>query len=154
MRCLAILAALLALAITTMAQPIGGVPATSNAAGSEYPRIHPDLTVSFKFLAPAAKQVLLVPKSIDMGPRPMPMVRAADGSWSVTTPPISPGFHYYELRVDGTAMTDPGSRTFFGWGRETSGLEVPDPSLAFYDEHAVPHGTVAAVRYRSSVTDA
>ena len=35
-------------------------------------------------------------------------------------PPAVPGFHYYWLLVDGVAVNDPGSETFFGWGRPTS----------------------------------
>ena len=133
--------------------PTGTAPAGSNAAGSAFPRINHDLSVTFRYFAPSAKQVLLVPKSIDLGPRPMPMVKAADGNWTVTTPPVSPGFHYYEFLVDGAPLNDPGSRTFFGWGKETSGLEVPDPSLTFYEKRAVPHGHILSEAYKSKVTE-
>ena len=47
----------------------------------------------------------------------------------MTTDPVRPGFHYYELIVDGTHMPDPSSETFFGWAQQTSGLEVPDPAV-------------------------
>ena len=49
-------------------------------------------------------------------------------------------------------MTDPGSETYFGWGKQTSGVEVADPALSFYDEKAVPHGEVRTLWYPSKVT--
>ena len=59
------------------------------------------------------------------------------GGWALTTPPVRAGFHYYELIVDGFRSNDPNSETFFGWGQATSGLEVPDPTLDFYEAKAV-----------------
>jgi enterochelin esterase family protein len=56
------------------------------------------------------------------------------------------------LIVDGFHCPDSNSETYFGWAQQTSGLEVPDPALHFYDERAVPHGRVEAVFYPSSVT--
>jgi hypothetical protein len=32
-----------------------------------------------------------------------PMTRGSDGVWSVTTPPLVVGFHYYALDADGVA---------------------------------------------------
>ena len=80
------------------------------------------------------------------------MQRDAVGVWTVTTPPVRPGFHYYELVVDGFRVNDPASETFFGWGQQTSGLEVPDAKLDFYDTKDVPHGEVRALWYHSQVT--
>jgi enterochelin esterase family protein len=76
----------------------------------------------------------------------------ADGTWTVTTPPAVPGFHYYWLFVDGVAVNDPGSETFFGYGRQTSGVEVPEKGIDFYDAKDVPHGEVRAFWYHSKVT--
>jgi alpha-L-rhamnosidase len=131
-----------------------GVPAPSNVRGRAYPRIHPDLRVTFRVTAPQAHEVLIAPHSSDsgLGPRPYPMTRDTDGTWTVTTPPARPGFHYYELVMDGLHCTDPNSETYFGWGQQTSGLEVPDPTLDFYEARAVPHGAVRAVWYPSQVT--
>ncbi|HWD37215.1 MAG TPA: family 78 glycoside hydrolase catalytic domain, partial [Fimbriimonas sp.] len=127
-------------------------PAPSNVAGSKFPRINSDQTVTFQVSLPDAHSVLLNPKSVDMGPRAMPMVNDGSGNWTVTTPPVSPGFHYYELIVDGKHVNDPSSRTYFGWGQETSGLEVPEPTPSFYDVRDVPHGHVRPFEYDSKVT--
>jgi enterochelin esterase family protein len=80
------------------------------------------------------------------------MERTEDGVWSVTTPPAVPGFHYYWLVMNGVAVNDPGSETYFGYGRPTSGVEVPDPEADFYDARDVPHGDVRALWYHSKVT--
>ena len=148
---------LLSLASMVIAQPSGegdGVPAPSNVRSRAYPRILPDLRVVFRVIAPSASEVQVAPKGSDsgLGPRPYPLTKGADSVWAVTTPPVRPGFHYYELIIDGVHCTDPSSETYFGWGQQTSGLEVPDPSLDFYEPKSVPHGDVRAVWYPSKVS--
>ena len=126
--------------------------ATSNVGNAEYPQITADLRVTFRLKAPNAQKVQLrggaglVKDFIDLG-------RGDDGVWSVTTPPAVPGFHYYWLVVDGLTVNDPSSYTYFGWGRETSGLEVPEPGVDFYDaQDGRPHGEVQARWYHSAIT--
>ena len=80
------------------------------------------------------------------------MERDGEGNWTCTTPPAVPGFHYYWLLVDGVAVNDPGSETFFGYGKPTSGVEVPEESVDFYHAKNVPHGEVRALWYHSQVT--
>ncbi|MFZ1868012.1 MAG: alpha/beta hydrolase-fold protein [Steroidobacteraceae bacterium] len=82
------------------------------------------------------------------------MTRSADGVWRVTLPPVVPGFHYYWFVLDGVAVSDPASETYFGYGKEVSGLEVPDPQGDFYSVRAVPHGQVREKWYWSRVTGA
>jgi enterochelin esterase family protein len=89
-----------------------------------------------------------------LGKGPFDMQRSDDGNWTVTTPPAVPGFHYYWLLIDGAAVNDPGSETFFGYGKPTSGIEVPEPGVDFYDAKDVPHGEVRALWYHSKVTGA
>jgi enterochelin esterase-like enzyme len=131
-------------------------PATSNVPRAEYPRIHPDRRVTFRLKAPDAKSVRVQPGGADngLGKGPYDMERSDDGTWTVTTPPAVPGFHYYWFLVDGVAANDPGSETFFGWGRQTTGVEVPEPDADFYSAKDVPHGEVRALWYHSKVTGA
>jgi enterochelin esterase-like enzyme len=132
-----------------------GRPAPSNVRGGEYPRILPDLRVTFRVFAPEAKSVAVAGRADDSGMNgktPFPMTRDPKGNWTVTTSPVRPGFHYYELIIDGLHTMDPASETFFGWGQQTSGLEVPDPTLDFYDIKEVPHGEVHIHWYPSKVT--
>jgi enterochelin esterase-like enzyme len=126
-------------------------PATSNVRGAEYPRISPDLRVTFRLKAPEAKKVQLQGGD-GLGKSPFAMHQGDDGTWTVTTPPAVPGFHYYWFLVDGVLVNDPGSETYFGYGRETSGVEVPEKGVDFYDAKDVPHGEVRVRWYRSAVT--
>ena len=80
-------------------------PAASNVRGAQYPRVYADLRVEFRIKAPEARKVQLQPGGDDngLGKGPIDMARADDGTWSVTTPPAVPGFHYYWFLVDGVA---------------------------------------------------
>jgi enterochelin esterase family protein len=54
--------------------------------------------------------------------------------------------------LDGVPVNDPGSATFFGYGKPTSGVEVPEPGGDYYDVKDVPHGEVRSLWYHSRVT--
>jgi enterochelin esterase-like enzyme len=110
--------------------------------------------VTFRLKAADAKKVQLQPGGGDngLGKKAFDMERGGDGHWTVTTPPAVPGFHYYWFVVDGAIVNDPGSETFFGWGRQCSGIEVPEKGVDFYDAKDVPHGEVRALWYHSKVT--
>ena len=126
-------------------------PASTNV-NSAYPRIHPDLRVTFQLKAPEARKVQVV-GNFGLGKGgPWEMERGADGVWTVTTPPVIPGFHYYTLSVDGLRVNDPASDSFFGTGRPTSGIEIPEPGVDFYHPKDVPHGDVRSRWYKSTVT--
>src|SRR5262245_54258838 len=88
--------------------------AASTNLNSTYPRIHPDLRLTFQLKAPDAKKVQVV-GDFGLGKGgPWEMERGGDGVWTVTTPPVIPGFHYYTLSVDGVQVNDPASDAFFG----------------------------------------
>ncbi|MFO0848352.1 MAG: alpha/beta hydrolase-fold protein [Gemmataceae bacterium] len=146
------------LTLVTLACGLAGAddakPASSNVPRAEYPRVHPDGRVTFRMRAPDAKKVQLQPGGADngLGKGPYDMQRGPDGHWTVTTPPAVPGFHYYWLLVDGVIVNDLGSESFFGWGRQCSGVEVPETGADFYDVKDVPHGEVRALWYHSKVT--
>jgi enterochelin esterase-like enzyme len=154
--CFPLAGAAVILAVRTLAQepPPLGTPASSNVPGREFPRIHADLTVTFRVTAPGAKKVQLSPRGDDngLGRGPFEMQHDGRGGWALTTPPVRAGFHYYELIVDGFRGNDPNSETFFGWGQATSGLEVPDPTLDFHDAKPVAHGEVRMMWYHSKIT--
>jgi enterochelin esterase family protein len=129
-------------------------PASTNVRGAQYPRIHADRRVTFQLKAPDAKKVQLQPGGADngLGKGPIDMIRGDSGLWSVTTQPAVPGFHYYWFLVDGAIANDPSSETFFGWGRQTSGVEVPETGTDFHEPKDVPHGEVRIFWYKSAVT--
>jgi len=66
-----------------------------------------------------------------LGKGPFPMTQGADGTWSVTIPHPVPGFHYYWFVLDGVDVNDPTSLTYFGYGKETSGIEIPEPGADY-----------------------
>lgn len=129
-----------------------GTPATSNVGNAEYPRIASDLRVTFRLKAANAKQVKLE-GGAGLVKEPLEMTRGEDGTWTVTTPPAVPGFHYYWFTVDGLRVNDPSSYAWFGWARETSGIEVPEAGVVFYDvKPDVPRGEVRERWYLSKLT--
>src|SRR5262249_11966994 len=116
------------------------------------PRIHSDLRVTLRLKAPDAKKVQ-VNGNFGLGKGgPWVMEGCEDGVWTVTTPPVIPGFHYYTFSIDGVQVNDPASETFFGSGRPTSGIEIPEKGVAFYHPRDVPHGEVRSHWYNSKVT--
>jgi enterochelin esterase-like enzyme len=155
MRTLIVVTALASVAIGTRAQAEPATPesapASTNVRGAASPRIHANRSITFTLQAPEARQVLLEGGD-GLGAGPFPMARGQDGSWSVTLHSVVPGFHYYWFVADGVAFSDPGSETFFGYNKETSGIEMPDPQGDFYAIQNVPHGEVRARWYHSSVT--
>ncbi|HEY4338243.1 MAG TPA: alpha/beta hydrolase-fold protein, partial [Puia sp.] len=74
------------------------------------------------------------------------------GYWTATTDSISEGFHYYSLLIDGVALADPASETFYGMGRMASGIEIPFAAGDYYAEKDVPHGDLRIRSYLSPVT--
>lgn len=123
-------------------------PASSNVPGADYPRIHSDLRVTFRLKAPDAQKVRVhVDKDYDL-------TRAADGFWSVTTQPLVPGFHYYWFILDGASVSDPASESFYGTGKQCSGIEVPEAGVDFYNPRDVPHGEIRERWYFSKTTAA
>lgn len=128
------------------------VPAPSNIGSAGYPRIEPDLRVTFRLNAPNARDVKLE-GGAGLTEAALAMSRAEDGAWAVTTAPAVPGFHYYWFTVDGLRVNDPNSHTWFGWGRDTSGIEIPERGAEYYlPQPKVPRGEVRERWYLSQVT--
>lgn len=123
-----------------------GLPAETNIQGAEYPQIMPDNSVLFKIDAPEARQI-----QIDLGST-IDLEKDEDGYWSGRTKPLSGGFHYYSLLIDGVAVADPASETFYGMGRMASGIEIPYPERDYYELRDVPHGDIRMKKYFSEVT--
>ena len=123
-----------------------GFPASTNVRNAKYPQILPDNRVIFRVKAPDAQQV-----QIDLGKK-YNMVKDTGGYWKVTTDSIGEGFHYYSLLIDGVAVTDPASQTFYGMGRMASGIEIPFAGGDYYAQKDVPHGDIRIKKYFSPVT--
>jgi len=122
-----------------------GEPAVTNVRSARYPQIMPDSRVVFRVKAPDAQRVQIdLVKKYDLK-------RDTGGYWVVTTDSISEGFHYYSLLIDGVAVADPASETFYGMGRMASGIEIPFSGGDYYAEKDVPHGDIRVRNYFSPV---
>ena len=130
-------------------QPGDFQPAETNVWGAEYPRVDANGRVQVRIKAPEANKVKL---NFWSGPK-VDMEKQADGFWTVTTTPLVPGLHYYQINIDGAEVSDPGSHAFYGGSRHASAVEIPEPGVDFYSIKDVPHGQVREVWYRSSVTE-
>jgi len=127
--------------------PVAGAPAPSNIRNAPYPQITADSRVIFNIKAPEAKKV-----QIDLGKK-YDLIKDTAGFWKVTTDSISEGFHYYSLLIDGMAVADPASESFYGMGRMASGIEIPFSGGAYYALRNVPHGDIRIKKYFSRVTN-
>jgi len=123
-------------------------PAATNVWGAQYPRVDGAGRVEIRIKAPDATKVRV---NFWSGPK-VDMAKQPDGFWTVTTPPLVPGLHYYTLILDGAEVTDLGTHAFFGGGKHASAVEVPEPGADYYEIRAVPHGQVREVWYDSKVT--
>lgn len=124
-----------------------GRPAESNVRKANYPQILPDGHAVFRVKAPEAQKLQL-----DLGKK-YDMVKNSEGVWETTTDSLSEGFHYYSLIIDGVAVADPASESFYGMGRMASGIEVPFKGDAYYEIRNVPHGDIRIKNYYSNVTN-
>ncbi len=129
-------------------KPAGTIPASTNVPGSEYPRIHGDLRVTFRIKAPDAQKVVFG----FFDNQRYPAKKGEDGFWTATTEPQVAGFHYYRVFIDNAEVNDPGSHTFYGTGKDTSGIELPEKDVDFYLAKDVPRGEIRERWYSSSTT--
>jgi enterochelin esterase-like enzyme len=126
--------------------PAGSKPAPTNISANQCPCILTDLRVVFRVTAPEAGKV-----QIDLG-KVYDMQKDEKGVWSVTTDQQVPGFHYYSLVINGVRVSDPASETFYGTGRMSSAIDIPEAGADFYTVKDVPHGDIRHKVYFSKTT--
>ncbi|MFO1477236.1 MAG: alpha/beta hydrolase-fold protein [Verrucomicrobiota bacterium] len=123
--------------------------ASSNVPGAAYPMIDSERRAEFHLRAPTASRVQL-----DIGGHKYDYTKNEQGLWTVVTPPLVVGFHYYGVVIDGATVADPASESFFGVSKMMSAIEVPSPDEAFYSAQNVPHGDVREHWYYSQTNSA
>ena len=124
-----------------------GRPAESNTRSAKYPQILPNGRAIFRIKAPEVQKLQL-----DLGKK-YDMVKNSEGVWEITTDSLSEGIHYYSLIIDGVAVADPASESFYGMGRMASGIEVPFKGDSYYEIRNIPHGDIRIKKYYSDVTN-
>jgi enterochelin esterase-like enzyme len=130
------------------AKPDDAKPAATNIRGAQYPKVHDDLSVTFRIKAPEAQKVVFA----FFDDQRYPATKDDEGFWTATTKPQVPGFHYYRVFIDGAEVNDPSSSTFYGTGKDASGIEVPEKGVDYYLPKDVPHGEVRERWYFSKTT--
>ncbi len=123
-------------------------PASTNVLDAPYPRVDSASRAQFRIKAPSATSVRL---NFWSGPK-LDMEKQPDGFWTVTTPPLVPGLHYYTLIIDGAEVSDPASHAFYGGSKDASMIEIPEAGATYYSAQDVPHGQVREIWYHSNVT--
>ncbi len=114
------------------------------------PEVHPDDSVTFRFLAPNAQEVKLARE----GTEPVPMQKDETGVWTVTTPPLAPDYYGYSILVDGVRMLDPyNHRLVPNLLTPANAVHVPGPKSLPWELNDVPRGEIHAHFYRSEVAD-
>ena len=112
------------------------------------PEVHSDNSVTFRFSAPNAKEVLFGLQ----GAKKVPMAKDESGVWSLTTAPLEPDFYGYTFTADGTALIDPSNYLMKPNLLNTqSQVHVPGPGTLPWEVNDVPHGTVHHQFYKSGV---
>lgn len=112
------------------------------------PKVNSDKTVTFSYLAPNAKTVLL--GGSQFGQTDVPLTKNAEGVWSVTVGPIKPDIYPYSFKVDGVTVMDPANVAFFPNERfKASLVEIPSDEPAIYALKNVPHGSITYEYYPS-----
>lgn len=112
------------------------------------PQVPPDKKVTFRYLAPSAKQVLL--GGGQFGAAQVPMTKDSMGIWSVTVGPVKPDIYPYSFIADGVTVMDPANVSFFPNERfKASLVDVPADTPLVHGIKDVPHGTVTYEYYPS-----
>ena len=113
------------------------------------PEVAADKRVTFRLLAPNAREVLVTGEFMQ-GSRSLE--KDASGVWSVTVGPLEPELYHYNFTIDGVRTIDPGNadvKTGSLPSTTQSILEVRGDRPAFYDGQDVPHGDVRTHWYSS-----
>ena len=111
------------------------------------PQVLPDKKVTFRYLAPLAKEVKL---SAQFEKGPVPMVKDSIGIWSVTVGPVKPDIYPYSFQVDGIAVMDPANEDYFPNERFKGSLvDVQGFTPLIHAMRDVPHGSVNYEYYPS-----
>ena len=113
------------------------------------PEVHADNSVTFRFRAPNAKEVLL---SLEGSTKPVPMQKDDQGVWMLTTDPLTPDFYGYSFVADGVSLIDPSNHLLKPNLLNTqSQVHVPGPASLSWEVNDVPHGTVHHHFYKSGI---
>lgn len=117
------------------------------------PEIHADNSVTFRLVAPNAKNVSITGDFLTQGEEPK-MTKESDGVWNYTTRPLPSELYTYAFNVDGLQMNDPNNVYYRRDVASTLNLLLIGSGQAdLYKVNSVPHGTVTKRWYQSPGND-
>lgn len=125
-----------------------GRPMITNINANGYPKLMDDNSVVFKFRGSADASPV-----IDLCGKRYEMLRDPDDFWTCRTEPQVPGYHYYNLIVNGISTADPASQSYYGCSRMSSAIEIPEAGCELFEPRDVPHGQVREMQYFSKYTN-
>jgi|SRR5208283_635557 len=139
----------LAVAVGAMAQDKSAqTPSQRSPALQVSPEVRSDGSVTFRFRAPNAVVVKLARE----GAEAVPMTKADQGGWSVTTAPLPPDYYGYSILVDGVRSIDPSNHLLKPNLLATENVvHVSGPSSLPWELNDVPHGEIHHHFYKSAV---
>ena len=119
-----------------------------------------DNTVTFRFIAPDAKNVMVAGDFVEqveenpiggmVGSGLLPMTRDEEGIWTLTTKPLASELYSYLFMVDGVATTDPNNPYVFrDFATITNVFIVGNGQADLYKVEDVPHGSLTHRWYNS-----
>ncbi|WP_310588449.1 alpha/beta hydrolase-fold protein [Dyadobacter sp. CY326] len=112
------------------------------------PQVLADKKVTFRYLAPSAREVKLAGGLF--GASNVAMIKDSIGIWSVTVGPVRPDIYSYNFVVDGVSVMDPANEDFSPNERFKSSLfEVSGFTPLIHSVRDVPHGSVNYEYYSS-----
>lgn len=135
------------LSLITLVLVAGMVALAQRGPSVVSPEVHPDKSVTFRFLAPNANEVLL---STEILSENVKMKKADDGIWSYTVTNVKPDIYPYSFVVDGIQVADPNNTYIFANERfKRSLVDIPGDKPLIHSLQNVPHGKISYRLYNS-----
>lgn len=116
---------------------------------SEFPRYDSQHCAYFRVVAPQAQSI----KVMVAGSKPLDLKKDSLGVWTGKSLPLLEGFHYYGLVIDGVAVSDPSTYTYFT-DHPSSAIEIEEGEEGNYyrPQRGVAKGQVRSVQYYAEST--
>ena len=135
--------------IAASAQPFGGIRTPNDTLHSV--RVLPNNGVVLSIYAPKADSVFVMGDFLAEY-RPLPLIKSANGVWSVSLSSLRPDVYTYDFTIDGVKTLDPRNAWYKEGENGLSNLfEVPGKESAYCAVRAVPHGKVETVWFPSAI---
>jgi len=141
--------AVISILLTVSCLLLTDLVSAQQSANVQSPEIGADRRITFRLNAPKAQEVTLTGEFLKGA---TPLVKGANGVWTVTVGPIEPEIYHYNFTVDGVRIIDPANpnlKTGSTASTLASVLEVRGDAPAFYDGQNVPHGEIHTRWYHS-----